>query len=379
MRKITYFAHYDMLDTPNSRAVNNMAAVNKMNYIFKVLNEHNIDTTVISACFTRLKSHAEEKNIFPNVALKLLPTIKCNKKISRIIAFLIFEVRLLLCLLRELKNGDTLVVYHSLSLINIVNIVAKFRKIDLILEVEEIYGDVLEKEKVSKRELRFFQKAKGYIFASENLQKKVNNNLKPFVIINGTYDVEPNKGKIFTDDKIHIVYAGTFEPRKGSAVAVSIAEFLDCSYHIHIIGFGTEKDKENLLLEIEKVKTLSKCNVTYDGRLSGEEYLKFIQSCDIGLSPQDPNATFNATSFPSKILSYMANGLRVVSIRIPAIESSAIGDYMYYYDVQTPEEIAKVIKKIDINNEYNGKEIISTLHKKFSNDILQFLKEVKDD
>ena len=104
-----------------------------------------------------------------------------------------------------------------------------------------------------------------------------------------------------------------------------------------------------------------------------EDYIRFIQSCDIGLSTQNPKAAFNSTSFPSKILSYMANGLRVVSIRIPAIETSAVGKYMYYYEEQQPKEIAKAIMSVNMNDDYNGRKIISNLDTEFYKNIAKLL------
>ena len=101
--------------------------------------------------------------------------------------------------------------------------------------------------------------------------------------------------------------------------------------------------------------------MSYDGLLSGEDYIRFIQSCDIGLSTQNPDAAFNATSFPSKILSYMANGLRVVSIRIPAIEQSAVGDMLIYYDKQTPQEIARAIRAVQMDALYHSRVRIQAL------------------
>ena len=88
--------------------------------------------------------------------------------------------------------------------------------------------------------------------------------------------------------------------------------------------------------------------MTYDGCFSGREYIEFIQHCDIGLCTQDPNAAFNATSFPSKILSYMSNGISVVSAKVPVVVDSPVGDLITYYDVQTPEEIAKAILKVNL-------------------------------
>lgn len=128
---------------------------------------------------------------------------------------------------------------------------------------------------------------------------------------------------------------------------------------------------------VDKLAKTCECGVTYEGCLSGEEYIRFIQSCDIGFSTQNPDAAFNATSFPSKILSYMANGLRVVSIRIPAITTSAIGDYMYYYDEQTLEQIAEAVMEIDLSDGYDGRKIIEQLDKKFKRDMEELLSNVK--
>ena len=126
------------------------------------------------------------------------------------------------------------------------------------------------------------------------------------------------------------------------------------------------------ILEIDEK---SKAHVIYDGLLSGEEYIRFIQSCDIGLSTQNPDAAFNATSFPSKILSYLSNGLRVVSIRIPAIEGSDVGDKLFYYDEQTPKQIADAILSVDMAQAYDSRSDIVDLSNKFQNELMLMMKE----
>ena len=124
---------------------------------------------------------------------------------------------------------------------------------------------------------------------------------------------------------------------------------------------------------INTIAEKSKAKVTYDGLLTGEDYIRFIQGCDIGLSTQNPDAAFNATSFPSKILSYMANGLRVVSVRIPAIEQSEVGKMLYYYDKQTPEEIAQAIVSVNMKDKYNSRKTIQNLDEKFKVDLRELL------
>jgi hypothetical protein len=130
-----------------------------------------------------------------------------------------------------------------------------------------------------------------------------------------------------------------------------------------------------LLKKIDEISKTTKATITYDGLLRGEDYIQFLQKCHIGLSTQNPDAEFNDTSFPSKILSYMANGLRVVSVRIKAIEISAIGNEVYYYDEQNPKDIAQAIMSIDFNEPYNSREIIKKLDAKFSKEIKDLLKD----
>ena len=227
----------------------------------------------------------------------------------------------------NLTENDKIIIYHSLGYYKLYKWIKKVTKAKILLETEEIYSDVGKTRFVTReKEINSFKFADGYIFPTELLDKIVNVDKKPSVIIHGTYRVEKECGKSFGDGLTHIVYAGTFDPRKGGVqAAAAAAEFLPCGYHVHILGFGTENDKKLLLKTIKDVSEKTECKVTFDGLKSGSDYIEFIQSCDIGLSTQNPDAAFNGTSFPSKILSYLSNGLKVVSIKIPAVEESAVG------------------------------------------------------
>ena len=70
----------------------------------------------------------------------------------------------------------------------------------------------------------------------------------------------------------------------------------------------------------------------------------FIQKCDIGLSSQNPDGQYNTTSFPSKVLMYLSNGLSVVSIDIPVLRDSKVTKCIFYAKSKEGKDIAEALK-----------------------------------
>lgn len=372
-----YVAFYD---TPENKAENRsyqLSAVNKINYICTVLNRLGHHVEIISPSVTENRRGCMGKTVVlsEGVSLKLFACLGMGSLPKRILRRVLGRLRLFWELTVHTRKGETVIVYHSASCAATVALARKLRGFRLILEAEEIYADVTGREQDRKWEYRLFEAADAFLFPTALLNDKINAAGKPHVLIHGTYQVEQQrKEKLFHDGKVHCVYAGTLDPRKGSVMAAAAAEFLPEGYHIHILGFGTEEETRNMRELTEALSGKCACGISFDGLLSGEDYIRFIQSCDIGLSPQDPDAAFNATSYPSKILSYMANGLRVVSIRIPAIAHSAVGSWLHFYDRQTPEEIAKAILSVDLHGSEDPRTTIETLSQTFEKEMAELLR-----
>ena len=123
----------------------------------------------------------------------------------------------------------------------------------------------------------------------------------------------------------------------------------------------------------------AKCTLTYDGLKSGEEYIRFLQSCQIGLCTQIPDARYTETSFPSKVLVYLANGLRVLSVRIPAVENSEVGGILYYYDTQSPQEIANAIMNIPMKEDYNSRQLLNQLDKDCERNLKRLMEKINNE
>jgi len=306
-------------------------------------------------------------------------TYSADKKMMKAIRAILLRVTIFLYFCFKIKKNDLLIVYHNTGFISIVKMLRKFKKFRLIIDVNELYGIVLGKNNITKRELKYLKIADGYLLATEYLARYLEE--KPKVVVSGTYEynADNRKRKKTNRESVHCVYSGTFSASKGVHEAIRSANYLSQNYHLHILGFGTDDEVKAVKENISLVDRNAKCKVTYDGCLVGDEYTKFIQTCDIGLSTQDPDTDYSDSSFPSKIFSYLSNGLRVVSIKIPAIENSVVGDKIYYYNEQSPEKIAKAICDVDLDDDYDAQSFLEEIDKDYMMELKKLLLTVRDE
>ena len=360
-----YLGYYvDSIDAGNRHC--SPAATSKMDYLRDVLIDIGYPVEIVSLAPSRIPQHLkkERRSLKDGGELVLFASLGYGNRIKNRLNEYFIKVQAIIHLLKKIKRNDTVIVYHSLALIAIVNVIRMIKKCDFIYDVGELYHTVVLKKE--EREMAFLKTADAYIFSTDFLNRELNKSHKPYALMHGSYRVVPIAGsKMFDDNKIHCIYAGTFDIRKGVLLAIHTASFLDSRYHIHILGFGTSEETENVKKLISDVSLRTDCKVSYEGVIHGEEYTRYLQSCQIGLSPQSPDAQFNEASFPSKTLSYLSNGLKVVSIRIPAIEQSNVGAFLFYYDRQTPEAFAKAIEAAARDMSSNGQVIVKNLDEEF--------------
>lgn len=371
MKEIIYLGHYDTsLNSAENRAYW-LAATNKMDYIISAIKRNGYNVTILSVSQTRNKKGCQG-HVFQmddNEKLILFPSIGFNGFISRCLRKLQTNWHLTVYFLKNVKKGQPIIVYHSLTYRHILKFLKRIIKFKLILEVNELYSDVELDEKMKADEMKIIETADAYIFSTEMLDEKLNHKHKPSIINHGTYMTEKSLENLLFEkecNKKHLLYAGTFSKKRGSAKAAALAgQFLSSDYHIHLIGTGTTEEIDELK-EISK-NSLGKDNatITVDGLLTGEEYTRFLQSCDLGFNTQFSDSEYNDTSFPSKVLSYLANGLRVVSVRIPVIEKSLVNSLMTYYDGNDPKDIANAIKSIDWEKPYDARKVVQKMDVEF--------------
>lgn len=365
---IYYLGYYTCEKIRDEQRSVSPAAENKMNYLISAFAEAvEEEIEVISPAETRLGRIVKgaRLSIGDRVHLKTFLTFRSKIRLIRVLGHFVTRVSLVAYLLKTLRPQDHLVVYHSLVYMGLVKAIKKLKKCRLTIEVEELYSDVTEDARLREKELSYLQTADSYIFITDLLRNAVNTQ-KPSIISHGTYRSVPDLGFQFSDGRIHAVYAGTFNPTKGGVfAAIAAAEYLDGQFALDVLGAGSESEVQLVLDQIQQVQAKTDCTINYLGYKSGDSFNALIQGCQIGLSTQQPDGKYNATSFPSKILMYMSNGLKVVSVPIPAVETSLVGGYVYYYDKQDGQSIAKAIKTARSDGAMDGRKILDELHKKF--------------
>lgn len=380
MKYITFFATQAQQEQALSTSP---AGISKSAYVARLLRGAGQKVEMISPAWSKCGRwkgwKARTIPLEQDITLHQLATFGVGNRLFTPLQWLYSLGQLFFYLLFHTKKDETVFVYHSYYLSLPVLLAKQIKKFRLVLEVEEIYQDVLRlPTAVCRLEKKVIRSADGYILSTKALQKEVNPENRPMMVINGTYAEEPDRGAApFDDGKIHCVYAGTLDPTKGGApAAADAAAFLPERYHLHILGFGTDRERQALLQKIRTVQERCRCTLTFDGLMQGEEYIRFLQRCQIGLSTQIPDAKYAATSFPSKILVYMANGLRVVSVRIPVVEQSDVADLIAFYDTQTPEKIAEAIGGVDLDAPYDSRKRLRTLHEQAGQAMKKLLEDV---
>ena len=369
--KIYYLIHFD---NKSNRYVT-PSAITKGKYVASALASCSSEVEIVSLAYPTKDSQDEVYyQVSENVICHLFKGKYSNNRIIRYLNHKLYDKKIRKYLKQNVKKDDIIVVYHSLANMKLVKYIKKNITDKIVYEVEEIYGDVINDEKTKTKELKAFKNASSYIFSNDYLNSIINTKQLPYVTCYGTYEIPTLYKEAFNDNLIHCLYAGTLAQNKGALNAINVAKYLPNNYLIHILGFGSEKDIADIKNAVNEVNnSYGTTKVIYEGLKLNEEYLKFIQKCQIGLCTQNIDAAFNTTSFPSKILSYMSNGLEVVGVNIAAIKNSKVGQYIQFYNVPDEKEIANAILNINLNNKTNNVDVVKELDKEFKEDLKDML------
>jgi len=379
-KEIKYIGFYN-IENAKVKRVCSLAATNKMDYICDSLNKagykvHIVSPSWLSDDVNRVKFiETSTIQLSDTKKVTLAPSFSTSKKITGY-----FKVFFSLCwlfywLLINVNKNEKILVYHAPWLSLPVLCAKKIKAFHLILEVEEIYHKVWNTNTLHKKfEDELIKNSDSYIVVSDILYNLLPNKEK--IILYGSYNLPKLNIKKITNHKINIVYAGTIEKIKGGAFnVVKCIKYLTNNYTIYILGYGNMKQTLELKKLIKSENTLvGRKACLYLGVKTGKDYSSVLSKCQIGVNPQQ-QGDYMETAFPSKIISYLAHNLSVVSTRISSIEKSKIREYITFTIDDSPEEIANAIQSIEVMESHDYSNIILKLDDEFVTNISKLLKK----
>lgn len=366
---MVYYAAY--YSTKDSGRVKNYAGEDKVDYICKALNEVGEDVLILSNAKTTERRFAKKEilHLFRTTNLLYFSSLPRRGLALHAIDVIWGFIQLFFFVLLKVKETDTILVYHSLGYRGLWGLLRKIKRFNYILEVEELFQTFEASNSSYKRhEHTVFKHPDAFLFSNALLEEEINKGHKPAVIINGVYQaterlVKPGEGVI------KAVYAGSLEKQKGVDYLIPAADHLPVGYEIHIIGFGSDNDVKR----IEGLIAQSKGKISYDGVYKGEAYIEFLQSCDIGLCIQDENDEFNKYEYPSKIFSYLSNGLQVVANDLIQLRKSEVFSYLHIAANKEPTAIADAIMSCE-GNSIEASEVLNKLDKDFKEQLKMIIR-----
>jgi hypothetical protein len=360
VKKIKWITQYDVIDSNEAR-ICGLSSKNKMDYICSALIKNGWNIEIISPAITsHEKGYYRKKNKIINtrIQLNLFATFGATSKIGKALSKIYAVIQLFNFLVFNLKKGETIILSHSLISATPVYFAKKIKKFNLILDFGEEYCKVKKGNIIYQWvEPKLIKCADKFIFGNDLMGNLYGINPKNYTVVYGQYlndSIISEKKKNRKDNKIHLVYAGIIcESEKSAFRAIELANYLDDNYVLHILGKIEQESEKKFYTCIEKINNCSGCKVIFEGVKMGDEYINQMLQYDIGLNLRAVDEKYIDFAFPSKILSYLNVGLRVVSSRIKCVEASEVSSLLYYFDDNNPSCIAKTIRNIDINEPYN--------------------------
>jgi hypothetical protein len=253
-----------------------------------------------------------------------------------------------------------------------------FKNVKIILEIEEIYSEVWGKyKKFNKIETLFFKISHSFIVVSNKLKTILSKMVKKNIIcLFGSYEIN-NFAYLKKFDNNHftnLVFAGSIETlRNGAFKALEILEILPENYRLFILGNGSRSDTSNLVSRINEINSIKQREACiFLGVKVKDELNLLLSNCHIGLNPQNLG-DYMQSAFPSKILTYLASNLRVVSTKVESTLDSPFSKLIFFSKSESAIDLMNSILKINLNSKYSSLSFIKKEEVKFLLDLKYIL------
>lgn len=220
-------------------------------------------------------------------------------------------------------------------------IITKIFRKKCIAIVTDLPRDIGSNKSISRKINEFFQnKYDGYIILTEEMNKIVNPNNRPYVVIEGIADIQMEKieNKLEQKESKKVcIYAGGLYTKYG----------VDC-----LIEAFLKLENSDVVLEVygdgeltEKIKNIQDPKIKYMGVVPNRKVVQKEIKATLLINPRFTNEEYTKYSFPSKNMEYMSTGTPVLTTKLPGMPKE-YNPYVYLFDEETVNGFYKKIKQI---------------------------------
>ncbi len=334
-----------------------------------ILNSIKQPITIVSMATPEKKGIFKSKYVkHDNIEIKYLTGFQLNVFFNLLFyfAYIIFFI------FRNINKNDTILLYNfipkqTLPILFLKRIVG-FR---LIVEIEELYSS--KRFGYFKNKLNKFTEKNGMKIADKFIV--VNSYIKSIihtdkqVLINRGYLTKKIDTTSFSIEsrKIRILYSGRLDYDGGIEILLKAIENINFNCELVITGSGPLKIfVENYNVSNPQVKMI------YLGFVGNKEYSDILKKSDVCINPIRINNRFDKASFPSKVLTYLANGNLVVSSYFYAIDDlpDSLKENILIFKDNNPIELAKALnesKQMILENNFNKTQCQLNTYRFFKN------------
>ena len=248
------------------------------------------------------------------------------------------------------RKFNTVLFYNRQPFYFLAILFAKFTGKEIVFDVEDKYyraepGGLLYHfiRSINEMYCNLIESGNKTIVANLAIGESLNHQ---WLVCYGIADVVRQPKKLLPDTKINILFCGTLTHEMGCAELLEAIVELDKIPSIanriclRITGFGDYSDN---------FSNLSKKNswVEFLGNVSREKYEEVIADSHVGVVLRKPTSALGQTTFPSKVVEFVKNGMVVVSHEMIDIKI-LLDDYAFW--INEKSSLVSIIRKITLMN-----------------------------
>lgn len=258
--------------------------------------------------------------------------------------------------LKKVKNERIIIYTRDLKQMRlcIKKLKSSDRNIEFIFEVHQLLSENYLKEG-NKRKSIAIRKKENFVFSnidrlicitstlSQEIRNSFINSTKNHLIL----PVGFNKKFLSINhkqSKYDVLYSGNFSKWKGVDTLLEAISLINLGKYknISVVLIGTDKYSKKHYEDKSKSLGIEK-NITLINRIKHREIYQYISESKIGVVPTSSEGDGLLYTSPLKLYEYLGSGIKVVSSRMPSIESAITDDFVYFSNPDDPESFASSI------------------------------------